>query len=197
MFEPWVKAAIDRRLTYGRRVIVGIDGRAGSGKSTLATRLGEIYHCDVIRMDDFFLQPFQRTPERLAEPGGNVDRERFFHQVLTPLRVGQPFSYRPYDCHTEQFGDPVHLHPGPVSIVEGSYALHPLLADAYQLKVFLTLDPVQQIARLKARNLKLLNRFVTEWIPLEEKYFEYYHIPDSADLVLDTGDPGNTQKESQ
>ena len=60
-----------------RPFVIAIDGRAASGKSTLAEQLSTLLEADVIHMDDFFLQPYQRTPERLAEIGGNVDYERF------------------------------------------------------------------------------------------------------------------------
>lgn len=33
-------------------------------------------------MDDYFLQPFQRVPERLEEIGGNVDYERVKKKFL-------------------------------------------------------------------------------------------------------------------
>lgn len=33
-------------------------------------------------MDDYFLQPFQRVPERLKEIGGNVDYERVKKKFL-------------------------------------------------------------------------------------------------------------------
>ena len=47
-----------------------------------------------------FLQPIQRTPQRMAEPGGNLDRERLIAEVLEPLRAGQQGSYRLFDCRT-------------------------------------------------------------------------------------------------
>ena len=37
-------------------------------------------------MDDFFLPPALRTPERRSEPGGNVHYERFLTEVLPNLR---------------------------------------------------------------------------------------------------------------
>lgn len=46
-------------------------------------------------MDDFFLLPQDRTPERLAKPGENVDHERFDREVLSPLCHGQTAVYRP------------------------------------------------------------------------------------------------------
>jgi hypothetical protein len=49
-------------------------------------------------MDDFFLPFEQKTPERLAQPGGNADHERFAREVLGHLNRGEAFAYRRYDC---------------------------------------------------------------------------------------------------
>ena len=71
------KHQINMLLEEKNFVIVAIDGKCTSGKTTLASQLAEIYDCNVFHMDDFFLRPEQRTPERFAEVGGNVDYERF------------------------------------------------------------------------------------------------------------------------
>ena len=60
------------------RVILALDGPCASGKTTLAGEMGRKFGWSVVHMDDFFLRPEQRTPERYALPGGNVDHERFF-----------------------------------------------------------------------------------------------------------------------
>ena len=62
--------------------IISIDGRCASGKTTLSNLLKQIYDCNVFKMDDFFLQPHQRTKERLESPGENVDHERFEQEVI-------------------------------------------------------------------------------------------------------------------
>jgi ABC-type multidrug transport system fused ATPase/permease subunit len=54
---------------------IAIDGMAGAGKTTLASLLSQIFNCAVIHMDDFFLPFEMRTPQRLAQPGGNVHYE--------------------------------------------------------------------------------------------------------------------------
>ena len=68
---------INELITQKEQVIVAIDGNCTAGKTTLAGKLAEIYDCNVLHMDDFFLRAEQRTPERYAEVGGNVDYERF------------------------------------------------------------------------------------------------------------------------
>lgn len=69
--------------------LIAIDGRCAAGKTTFAEKLSSIMECSVIHMDHFFLRPEQRTKERLAQAGGNVDRERFMEEVLKPLKAGK------------------------------------------------------------------------------------------------------------
>ena len=134
------------------RVLVAIDGRSAAGKTSLAALLRESCGCNVIHMDEFFLRPEQRTTQRLAQPGENVDHERFADEVLIPLARGEQFSYRPYDCKTQAFGPPIRVTPHPVTVVEGAYSCHPKLADSYDLTIFLSTDPQEQARRILKRN---------------------------------------------
>ena len=45
-------------------------------------------------MDDFFLQPDQRTKERFESPGENVDHERFEEEILIPLSKHEAVKFR-------------------------------------------------------------------------------------------------------
>ena len=128
---------IDALLARQDRVVVAIDGSCTAGKTTLAGLLARKYDCCVIHMDDFFLRPEQRTAQRYAEPGGNVDYERFREEVLENLRTGRPFSYRPYDCSTGSLKAPVEVQPKKLTVVEGTYAHHPYFGDAYDLRLYL------------------------------------------------------------
>ncbi len=167
------------------RGIIAIDGPCASGKSTLAARLGEALGANVFHMDDFFLRPAQRTPERLSEPGGNVDRERFFLEVLAPLAKGVGFAYQPYDCGEQALAAPVAVVPTALSVVEGAYSLHPALRDAYALGIFLSVDPVEQRARILRRNgPELAKRFDAEWIPMENAYFAAFRVREFCDFTL-------------
>lgn len=166
-------------------LLIALDGRCAAGKTTLANRLAEQYGWGVIHLDDFFLQPAQRTPQRLAEPGGNLDRERLISEVLLPLTRHRPGAYRVFDCRTMGFAAvPRPLPAAPVVLLEGSYACHPDLRPLCGLHVFLTVDPGEQLRRLTARNPARLQDFRTRWIPMEEQYFRYFHIPETCDLTL-------------
>ena len=165
-------------------VIVAIDGRCGAGKSTLASALAERLDANLIHMDDFFLRPEQRTPERLAIPGENIDHERFLSEVLIPLREGASFTYRPFSCERGELTAPVAVSPRAVTIVEGSYACHPALRAYYDLRLFLTVEPEEQMRRLRARNGEYAEVFRQKWIPLEEAYFSGGGVEACCDMIL-------------
>ena len=165
---------------------IALDGPCATGKSTLAQWLSRQLNCPVLHMDDFFLRPEQRTPERFAEPGGNVDRERFEAEVLKPLASGKAVRYRPWDCHTGDFATSRSVEPAALTVVEGSYSMHPALRGYYDLTMCLIVDPSERLRRLEARNPRMLQRFIDEWIPLENRYFESTNTQGSADLLVDT-----------
>lgn len=176
--------AIRRRLTDAP-VIVAIDGRCGSGKTTLARRLQEELNCRVFHMDNFFLRPEQRTEERLARPGENVDHQRFLAEVLRPARQGLPVTFRPYLCQYQSLGEAVYAAAAPLTVVEGAYACHPALWDFYDLRVFLTVPPDLQLRRIEGRSgPEKAALFRTRWIPLEEQYFAAFSIPQRCDMIL-------------
>ena len=140
----------------------------------------------VIHIDDFFLRPFQRTAERLSEPGGNFDRERFLKEVLLPLRSGEQPLFRPYNCHTDSFLEEIKVPEKKIYIIEGSYSCHPALKEFYDLSIFVTTTPKKQLERLEKRNKDLLQDFINKWIPYEEKYFKAFDISDGCDFVFET-----------
>ncbi len=153
-------------------ITVAIDGPCASGKTTLSAFLSRELDANLFHMDDFFLRPHQRTPERYREAGGNVDRERFLEEILEPLRRGVPFSYRPYDCQMQSLGDEIEVTPKQINIVEGSYALHPSLVPYYDLRILLDISPKTQKERLQKRDPAALSMFLERWIPLENAYFK-------------------------
>ena len=179
-----LKKRIDDLLKTGRQIVVAIDGNCTAGKTTLASVLEKEYDCNVFHMDDFFLRPEQRTAQRYAEPGGNVDYERFREEVLVPLKKGTAFSYRPFSCKTFSLSNAVEVTPKALNIVEGTYCLHPYFGDVYDLTLFLSIDPQLQRERIYQRPAHLIERFFTDWIPMETGYFEAFQIPESADVRL-------------
>lgn len=158
-------------------VLVAIDGRCGGGKTTLGEYLRKHFECNVFHMDDFYLQPRQRTEERLVEVGGNVDYERFLAEVLQPLKKCQDVHYRRFCCRTWKMEPERVVSYRPLNIIEGSYSLHSYFGDAYDLRIFMDIDEKSQAENILHRNgEKKLEEFKRLWIPKEEAYFEKFRV---------------------
>ena len=175
---------IDSLLSSGRSVIIAIDGPCAGGKTTLSKMLGEKYDCNIFHADDYFLRPEQRTEERMSEIGGNLDRERFFEEIIAPLKEGKDFSYTPFSCSTQSLSAPVCVKYKALNIIEGSYSHHPYFGDVYDLRVFLDISPEEQKRRILLSRKEKADSFFTKWIPKENEYFEFFEIKKKADMVL-------------
>jgi uridine kinase len=181
-------------LQSRNRVLIAIDGMCCAGKTTMTERLGKLLDANVFHLDDYFLQPHSRTPDRLNQPGGNVDVERFLSEVLLPALRGETAHVRRYDCHKDLVLPPESVAPKKIVLIEGAYSLHPLLAPYYNLKVFCRIDPQLQLQRILKRNGKAaLKTFETRWIPLENKYFEALDILTQCDIVIDSVQDNNIE----
>ena len=173
-------------IRQGRTLVV-FDGPCGSGKTTLAGVLGKLLETSPVPMDDFFLPPAMRTPERFDEPGGNVHRERFADEVLGSLLKGGDVCWQRFDCGTFELHDR-RIPRGEVAVIEGSYSHHPAFREAYEklnaLRVFVDVEEQEQLRRIAGRDPELLSMFQSRWIPLEKKYFEAYDIRGRADVII-------------
>lgn len=170
-----------------RPVLVALDGRCGSGKTTLAAILAERFPESVtLHTDDYYLPPEQRAPGWEHTPCANMDLTRLRAEALEPLRACCVGQYRAYCCGVGAYKAGGPLVPKPLVLVEGSYSLHPSLADLYDLKIFVTCPPEEQARRLLGREGTHYAAFTSRWIPLEEAYFEQYHVEQGADVVLNT-----------
>lgn len=65
--------------------------------------------------------------------------------------------------------------------------MHPTLINYYHLKLFLTIGDKMQSNRILKRNgAHMHKRFIQEWIPKENQYFEEMKIKEKSDLMLFT-----------
>lgn len=183
--ERILDALRDGQDTPGKVKIIAIDGRCASGKTTLAKRLSEKTGAGVIHMDDFFLPMELRTRERLSEAGGNVDYERFAVEVLPYLGQGSEFTYRRFECSRMEMGENRVIPAGDLRIVEGAYSCHPRFGEYMTLRVFCDVSPQEQTNRILERNgEEKQERFVKEWIPMEERYLKEFRVLERADLIV-------------
>lgn len=170
------KEELVKILEKKKHFILAIDGMCAAGKTTLAKTLCNHFGGHIFHMDDFFLPIEKRTKERYQEPGGNVDYERFLETVLIPLSKKQDVLYQRFDCSTMTLSKKKLIKYHPVNIIEGSYALHPLLRPYYTNAVILKITAEKQFERLSKRNPEQIERFIDKWIPLENQYFEYFQL---------------------
>ena len=176
---------IDCLMRAKNTVSLAIDGRCGSGKSRLASLINSIYDCNMFHMDDFFPGSRDRAKKRLDETGRNIDQERFKAEVINGIESGRTFYYRKYDCKTNLYSPKIEVRPKRLNVVEGSYSMHPALEKYYDLKIFLYIRKSEQEKRIMKRNGQpMFDRFINEWIPMEEKYFRETKIMDRSDLVF-------------
>lgn len=162
----------DECLKKKGSVSIAIDGMAASGKTTLSKIFEEVYDCNVFHADDYFLPPERKTPERLAEIGGNIDYERLKAEIIDNLHTDKPFVIRKFDCSTMTLGEKIKVERKPITLLEGVYCLHRTFGDVYDVKRILKISKDEQLRRLEKRNPRLLERFKNEWLPMEDRYFE-------------------------
>ncbi len=186
IYVPFLRffATIDTLLKDGPAVIA-IEGGSASGKSTLGEILKNIYDCNVLHMDDFFLRPEQRTADRYSEAGGNIDRERFLEEVLIPLKNNETINYRRFDCSSLKILPSIKITPEKLTIIEGAYSMHPEFEKYYDYSVFLDISPEKQKLRIEKRNSpEMAQRFYNEWIPLENEYFSKLKVKERCHMYI-------------
>ncbi|MBR5453632.1 MAG: hypothetical protein IKV54_06090 [Clostridia bacterium] len=181
---PALSSLIERIENEAGKVTVVIDGNSGSGKSVLGEMLREAFDGNLYHADDYFLPKVRKTPDRLSEPGGNIDYERMRDELALPLSAGEQVFCRRYDCGSGTLGETVEMPDKCVSIIEGVYSMHREMQICGAVRVLLTLSPELQRERILKRNGEfILSRYEKEWLPLEKNYFDSYKLWDSCDYV--------------
>lgn len=176
---------VEKCLAHSDYAVIAIDGPCGSGKSSLAALLANLFPSRVLHMDDYYLPLEQRAPGWEHTPCGNMDLERFRRQALLPAADHMSINCQPYSCQKGQLLPSETLPAAPLTIVEGSYSHHPLLAPHIDLKIFLRCDSQEQLSRLGRRENTRLGAYLQRWIPLEQAYCRAFDIPARCDLTFD------------
>lgn len=186
-FRVWLDQVADHVKTNGIDCIA-VDGHCGSGKSTLGSLLAHAVDGDLVHMDDFYL-PFVLRPSMEDFPGNHMDYGRLQKEVIDSFRKDHTFIYRPYNAHKDTYGQTTVCNKK-ILIIEGSYALHPLLNYGSTIyRLFMTIDPMIQKSRIIARGgSQCWQGFQTRWIPAEHRYFDTYSIAQKCDQIIEYDD---------
>lgn len=160
--------------------IISLEGKCAAGKTTITNKLKDSLNITVIPVDDFFLPPQRKTKERLAEVGGNIDYERIY-KLLEDLKNNQQLTYFRYNCANGTY-EKVDLTRKDIIILEGVYSYHPYFRKFIDKLIYIDINEKTQLNRLKQRfNFQ---RFIKEWIPLENCYFDNEKIKYQSDLIV-------------
>jgi uridine kinase len=171
-------------IENSENAVIAIDGPSGSGKTTFSKNLEEKYDCLVFHTDDYFLHPTLKTTKRLEEPGGNLDYERLEQEILKNLSK-EVITSNHFNCMTNELEYKNPVKRKKIVVIEGVYSMHPHFLKYYDYMVFFDIDREKQLQRILARNgEKMLQRFIDEWIPLEDKHFDINKVKQKANLVI-------------
>ena len=164
--------------------VISIDGPCGGGKTTLATEIEKELGFNILHMDDFYL-PFQeRDKNWMNIVAGHMDFNRLIENVLEPYKYGKKTNYVSYDCHSDKYLQEIPIDLDKILILEGSYTSHPILDKYVALKVFVDIDKDEQVKRLTKRNPDVVDKFLSMWVPFENRYFEELKIKENSDVVV-------------
>lgn len=157
--------------------ILALEGKCGSGKTTICNLLQNV---TIIDVDDFFLKAELKTKERLNEIGGNIDYE-LYEQCLKMIKPTSTITYKTFDCHTQKYFNKTVTIKNKVLLV-GVYSYHQKVRSYINKLCYLIVNDNVQLELLKNRNN--YDRFVKEWIPLENIYYQSYDFIGNADLII-------------
>lgn len=157
--------------------IIALEGRCGSGKTTISNDLKNV---TIIDVDEFFLRKDLKTKERLGEIGGNIDYD-LYEQCLQKIKSNSSITYTIFDCNSQSYQEKTIEIKNNVLLV-GVYSYHQLVRKYIDKVIFLLVDKETQLQRIKQRSLYL--KFINEWIPLEEKYYNSYDFISYCDLLI-------------
>lgn len=163
-------------------MIISIEGRCASGKTTITSYFKDLY--TIIPIDDFFLPKNTKKTNDL-NIYGNINY-RLVKDTLMALKKAlnsnlDEFSYKAFDCGKQEYYTKT-IKLKRLVILEGVYSSSIYFRRFIDKIVYLYVDQKTQLERINKRDLK--ERFIIEWIPLEEAYFKTFSIEDICDIIV-------------
>ena len=178
-----IKSVVNEKKLSGQ-VVISIDGPCGGGKTTIAKEIEKELDYNILHMDDFYL-PFQKRDKNWMNIiAGHMDFDRLIETVLKPYKNKQKPNYISYDCHSDKYLQEIPIDHDKFLVIEGSYTSHPILDKYVNVKIFVDIDKDNQVKRLTTRNPAVVDKFLSMWVPFENRYFEELKIKASSDLVI-------------
>ena len=153
--------------------VIALEGRCASGKTTIAKGLENV---TIIHCDDYFAKDDVLDFKRLSNDIDNC-------KELIKNKKTNKYKYLAYDCHNQKYIEK-ELIIKDYLLVEGVYGYSDKLKDKYDKLCFVVVSKDEQNKRLLTRGEDIYNKFVSIWIPREEKYFENNKYVEIADALI-------------
>lgn len=189
-----------------RPLIIGINGAYTSGKTVFTSGFADYLRergekVQVIHYDDFH-NPFSAitwTDDTEIDVFYNhaFDPEKLERQLLRPLREQGRFrdEILCVDLGTSTFSNllPFDIDDQTIVLLEGVLLYRPPLLPYIDYKVFLDITSEEMLHRAKQRDVPrfgeaILEKFVTRYIPVQQRYLAEWSPEQISDIVVDNSD---------
>jgi len=157
---------------------VGVDGFGAAGKTTLAAALAAALPASaVVHVDDFARPSVQ-----------GWERDRFVAQVLAPLAAGRAARYQRWDWESDRGAEWHDVPAGVPVVVEGVSSTDVRLGVPWDVVVWVEAEREVRLARALARDGEsMMEQWLTDWMPSEERYAAAQRPRERADFCVWTG----------
>lgn len=160
--------------------LIAIDGPAGAGKSTLARRIAAnwpIGNSSIVGMDDLYDGWDNALTEQLTRT--------LEIQILKPLTIGKPASFRSYDWLSSQFGEFKELPKASIYILEGVGSGQRISRKYLDQLIWIDIDQEVGLQRVLQRDGDYLEAEMRIWQMREQSHFAVENTRDCATFRFD------------
>ena len=170
MYIDQVKANIN---TLDKKVLIALEGRCASGKTTISKLIKDV---TLIHIDDFF---DEKKEDRLnyKELINLLNRIKY-------AKVGEIIEYNAFSCRDWKYYKK-EITVNNVILFEGVYSYSEEIRDYFDKVIFSVISKDEQLYRLNKReNEYYLQKYLNEWIPREEEYYESFDFVSNANILI-------------
>lgn len=183
--RPRAERLLDRALcgpvVSGTPRLICVDGLAGSGKTTLADGL------ERAAVERALTVTVVHTDDLLAGWGGLLEvGSTVLGDVVEPLRVGRPASYRRYDWEAGAFAELVAVPAVDVVIIEGCGSAPPGVDGTAALVVYVEAPDNVRLERGLERDGAGMRPEWLAWMADERRLAARDRTRERANVVVDT-----------